>query len=48
MVNCMKLKDKLAIIKGPRAGLGEFTALLFAKKGVKLICNSVTDSANYN
>jgi len=42
----MKLEDKLAIIKGAEAGLGKSTALLFAKKGVKLICNSLTDSAN--
>ena len=41
----MKLKDKVAIITGAGAGIGEATALLFANEGAKVICNSLSDSA---
>ncbi|MFX1409687.1 MAG: SDR family NAD(P)-dependent oxidoreductase [Promethearchaeota archaeon] len=42
----MKLKDKVAIITGAGAGIGEATALLFAKEGANVCCNSLTESAN--
>ncbi|MFX1304234.1 MAG: SDR family NAD(P)-dependent oxidoreductase [Promethearchaeota archaeon] len=41
----MKLKDKIAIITGAGAGIGEATAILFAKEGAKVCCNSLSDSA---
>jgi NAD(P)-dependent dehydrogenase (short-subunit alcohol dehydrogenase family) len=41
----MKLKDKVAIITGAGAGIGEATAKLFAKEGAKICCNSLTQSA---
>ncbi|MFX1315515.1 MAG: SDR family NAD(P)-dependent oxidoreductase [Promethearchaeota archaeon] len=41
----MKLKDKVAIITGAGAGIGEATAMLFAKEGAKVCCNSLTESA---
>ncbi|MFX1419166.1 MAG: SDR family NAD(P)-dependent oxidoreductase [Promethearchaeota archaeon] len=41
----MKLKDKVAIVTGAGAGIGEATAILFAKEGAKVCCNSLSDSA---
>ncbi|MFW9770992.1 MAG: SDR family NAD(P)-dependent oxidoreductase [Candidatus Heimdallarchaeota archaeon] len=41
----MKLKDKVAIITGAGAGIGEATAMLFAKEGAKLCCNSLSNTA---
>ncbi|MFX0104404.1 MAG: SDR family NAD(P)-dependent oxidoreductase [Candidatus Hodarchaeota archaeon] len=41
----MKLKDKVAIITGAGAGIGEATAILFAREGAKICCNSLSDSA---
>jgi len=41
----MKLKDKVAIITGAGAGIGEATAILFAKEGAKISCNSISESA---
>lgn len=41
----MKLKDKVAIITGAGAGIGEATAILFAREGAKVCCNSLSDSA---
>ena len=41
----MKLKDKVAIITGAGAGIGEATALLFAREGAKVCCNDQTTSA---
>ena len=41
----MKLKDKVAIVTGAGAGIGEATALLFAREGAKVCCNSQSDSA---
>jgi NAD(P)-dependent dehydrogenase (short-subunit alcohol dehydrogenase family) len=41
----MKLKDKVAIVTGAGAGIGEATARLFAREGAKICCNSQSDSA---
>ena len=41
----MKLKDKVVIITGAGAGIGECTAYLFAKEGAKICCNSLSNSA---
>ena len=41
----MKLKGKVAIITGSGAGIGRATALLFAKEGAKVCCNSLSMSA---
>ena len=41
----MKLKDKVAIITGAGAGIGEAAALLFAKEGAKVCRNSKSKSA---
>ena len=41
----MKLKDKVAIVTGADAGIGEATAFLFAKEGAKVCCNSKSKSA---
>jgi meso-butanediol dehydrogenase/(S,S)-butanediol dehydrogenase/diacetyl reductase len=41
----MKLEGKVAIITGSGAGIGRATALLFAREGAKVCCNSVSNSA---
>lgn len=41
----MKLEGKVAIITGAGAGIGEATAILFAKEGAIICCNSLSDSA---
>jgi meso-butanediol dehydrogenase/(S,S)-butanediol dehydrogenase/diacetyl reductase len=41
----MKLEGKVAIITGAGAGIGEATALLFAKEGARVCCNSKSESA---
>lgn len=41
----MKLKDKVAVITGAGAGIGEATAILLAKEGAKVCCNSISESA---
>ena len=41
----MKLDKSVAIITGAGAGIGAATAILFAKHGVKVCCNSRTQSA---
>ncbi len=41
----MKLQEKVAIITGAGAGIGEATAILFSKEGAKVCCNSVSKSA---
>jgi NAD(P)-dependent dehydrogenase (short-subunit alcohol dehydrogenase family) len=45
MIINMKLQEKVAIITGAGAGIGEATAKLFAKEGAKVCCNSLSDSA---
>lgn len=40
----MKLKDKVAIITGAAAGMGEATAKIFAKEGVKVVCTDIDDT----
>ncbi len=37
-----KLEGKVAIISGAGAGIGEATAILFAKEGAKVCCNDLT------
>ena len=39
----MKLKDKVVVITGSSSGIGEATALLFAKEGAKVVVNSKTN-----
>ena len=41
----MKLEGKVAIVTGAGAGIGEATAILFAKEGAKVCCNSRSESA---
>ena len=40
----MKLKNKVAIITGAGAGIGEATALLFARQGAAVCVNSLSES----
>ena len=41
----MRLKEKVAIVTGAGAGIGEATALCLAREGAKICCNSLTHSA---
>ena len=41
----MHLREKVAIITGAGAGIGEATAKLFASEGAKVVCCSLSDSA---
>ncbi|MCI8659886.1 MAG: SDR family oxidoreductase [Lachnospiraceae bacterium] len=41
----MDFQDKVILITGAGAGIGEAAALAFAKKGAKVVCNSVSESA---
>ena len=41
----MKLKDKVAIVTGAGAGIGEATSILFAREGARVCCNSQSASA---
>jgi len=47
MQNAMRLQDKVAIITGVGAGIGEATAILFAQQGAKLVLNDI-DEKNGN
>ncbi|MFW9768841.1 MAG: SDR family NAD(P)-dependent oxidoreductase [Candidatus Thorarchaeota archaeon] len=40
----MILEGKVAIVTGAGAGIGEATAKLLASKGVKVVCNDITES----
>ncbi|MHA1490592.1 MAG: SDR family NAD(P)-dependent oxidoreductase [Promethearchaeota archaeon] len=42
----MKLNEKVAIITGAGAGIGEATAMLFAREGARVCCNSISESAS--
>ncbi len=42
----MKLDGKVAIITGAGGGIGEATALLFAREGARVCCNSLSASAD--
>jgi NAD(P)-dependent dehydrogenase (short-subunit alcohol dehydrogenase family) len=42
----MKLKGKVSVVTGAGAGIGESTALLFAREGSRVVCNSLSDSAD--
>ena len=41
----MRLVNKVVIITGAGAGIGEATAKLFAKEGAKVVCCSQSESA---
>ncbi len=41
----MKLNGKVAIITGAGGGIGEATAVLFAREGARVCCNSLSASA---
>jgi NAD(P)-dependent dehydrogenase (short-subunit alcohol dehydrogenase family) len=41
----MKLENKVAIVTGAGGGIGEATALLFAREGARVCCNSLSESA---
>lgn len=43
-MNQVNLRDKTAIITGAGAGIGEATALLFAKNGANVVCSDISDS----
>jgi NAD(P)-dependent dehydrogenase (short-subunit alcohol dehydrogenase family) len=45
MQGVMRLKDKVAIITGIGAGIGEATSILFAQQGARLVLNDI-DEAN--
>ena len=45
MQNHGRLKDKVAIITGAASGIGRATALLFSKKGAKLVLGDVDEAA---
>jgi NAD(P)-dependent dehydrogenase (short-subunit alcohol dehydrogenase family) len=41
----MRLKDKVALITGAGSGIGQQTALLFAKEGAAVVCADVNEAA---
>ncbi len=42
----MKLEGKVAIVTGAGGGIGEATALLLAREGARVCCNSLSESAS--
>lgn len=40
----MLLQDKVAVITGAASGIGKATAILFARKGAKVICSDINDA----
>lgn len=40
----MRLKEKVAIVTGAGAGIGEATAKLFAEEGASVVCNDIVES----
>ncbi|MHB9093267.1 MAG: SDR family NAD(P)-dependent oxidoreductase [Eubacteriales bacterium] len=44
----MELKNKVAIITGAGAGMGQVSALLFAKRGAKVVVNDYNENAALN
>lgn len=44
-IESMRLKEKIAIVTGAGSGIGEATALTFAKEGARVVVADVVDSA---
>jgi len=42
----MRIKDKVAIVTGAGAGIGKASALLFAEKGAKVLCNDISNTGS--
>ena len=43
----MRLTDKVAIITGGASGIGQATALLFAKEGAKIVVADLNDTGSF-
>lgn len=42
----MQIKNKVAIVTGAGAGIGKASALLFAEKGAKVLCNDISNTGS--